>query len=267
MSGHSDCLVAMIEAARVAGEGLRRDFARIAELALSEKNGPADFVTDADRASEETLRAHLSTAFPRYGFLGEESGFSKGADVSNVWVVDPLDGTTNFIAGIPAFAVNIALVRSGSVIAGVTYAPMLGELFHAEESRGSFLNGRPIRVSSRDRLERAVLGVGIPFMGKPRQAQFTAEMQRLMPRVAGIRRIGAGAIDMAYVACGRYDAYWEQSVSAWDLAAGAIIVSEAGGLVTDTSGRRLDIMNGTVLACTPQLQGVLLEALRPVPAA
>jgi myo-inositol-1(or 4)-monophosphatase len=254
----------MIEAARVAAEGLRRDFARVTQLGVTEKNSPADFVTDADRASEETLRGMLSAAFPAYGFLGEETGLRKGSDAAHVWVVDPLDGTTNFVTGNPAFAVNVALVRDGKPIAGVTYAPMLSELFHAEEGRGAFLNDQPIRVSPRDRLERAVLGVGIPFMGKPRQAQFIAEMQRLMPKIAGIRRIGAGAIDMAYVACGRYDAYWEQSVSAWDLAAGAIIVEEAGGEVRDTRGGRLDIANGTVLACTPQLLPTILDALRPV---
>jgi myo-inositol-1(or 4)-monophosphatase len=208
----------------------------------------------------------LSTAFPAYGFLGEETGMRKGADASHTWVVDPLDGTTNFVTGNPAFAVNLALVRDATVIAGVTYAPMLGELFHAEQGGGAFLNDKPIRVSPRERLERAVLGVGIPFMGKPRQVQYIAEMQRLMPRIAGIRRIGAGAIDMAYVACGRYDAYWEQSVSAWDLAAGVILVEEAGGVVTDTRGGVLDVMNGTVLACTRPLQPVLLEALRPVEA-
>ena len=248
----------------MAGEGLRRDFGRVAQLGVTEKNSPADVVTDADRASEETLRRRLSDAFPAYGFLGEETGFRKGSDASHIWVVDPLDGTTNFVTGNPAFAVNIALVRDETVVAGVTYAPMLAELFHAEEGRGAFLNDQPIRVSSRDRLERAVLGVGIPFMGKPRQPQFIAEMQRLMPKIAGIRRIGAGAIDMAYVACGRYDAYWEQSVSAWDLAAGAVIVAEAGGRVTDTRGGRLDIMNGTVLASTPQLFDALLAALAPV---
>jgi myo-inositol-1(or 4)-monophosphatase len=257
-------MAVMIRAALAAGDGLRRDFARIAQLGVSEKNGPADFVTDADRASEETLRERLSAAYPAYGFLGEETGFRRGADATHTWVVDPLDGTTNFVTGNPAFAVNVALVREGTAVAGVTYAPMLGELFHAEEGSGAFLNEQPIRVSPRDRLERAVLGVGIPFMGKPRQEQFIVEMQRLMPKIAGIRRIGAGAIDMAYVACGRYDAYWEQSVSPWDLAAGAAIVSEAGGRVTDTRGGRLDIMNGTVLACTPQILDELLAALAPV---
>jgi myo-inositol-1(or 4)-monophosphatase len=264
--GISARLAAMIEAARAAGEGLCADFSRVDQLDVARKNGPADFVSAADRRSEETLRQRLSGAYPAYGFLGEETGFTAGEDATHTWVVDPLDGTTNFLYGIPAFAVNIALMRSGRVVAGVTYAPMLRELFHAEQGGGAFLNDRGIRVSPRERLENAVLGVGIPFMGKPRQPQFIAEMERLTPRVAGIRRIGAGAIDMAYVACGRYDAYWEQSVSAWDLAAGVILVEEAGGVVTDTRGGVLDVMNGTVLACTRPLQPVLLEALRPVEA-
>jgi myo-inositol-1(or 4)-monophosphatase len=160
--------------------------------------------------------------------------------------------------------VNIALARDGEVIAGVTYVPMLDELFRAEVGQGAYLNDKPIKVSNRQGLEQAVLGVGIPFMGKPRQEQFHAEMRRLTDRVSGVRRLGAGAVDMAYVACGRLDAYWEQSVSAWDMAAGAVIVREAGGVVTDTLGRPLDLMNGTVLAVTPQLSTELLHELRPV---
>ena len=158
----------------------------------------------------------------------------------------------------------MALQRDGEIVAGVTYVPMLGELFRAETGGGAYLNDLPISVSRRRGLEEAVLGVGIPFMGKPRQEQFHAEMQRLTPKVSGVRRLGAGAVDMAYVACGRFDAYWEQSVSAWDMAAGAVIVREAGGVVTDTLGRDLDVMNGTVLATTPQIHDMLLHELRPV---
>jgi myo-inositol-1(or 4)-monophosphatase len=181
-----------------------------------------------------------------------------------VWIVDPLDGTANFLCGIPLFAVNIALARDGDVIAGVTHLPLLGETFWAERGGGAWLNGRQIKVSERQGLIQAVLGVGIPFAGKPRHEQFLAEMERLTDRVAGIRRLGAGAIDMAWVACGRYDAYWEQSVSAWDMAAGVVIVREAGGLVTGTQGEPLDLMAGTVLACTPQIQNEVLAALTPV---
>jgi len=263
MSAPSETLRAMIEAAHAAGEGLRRDFAILSTLEIRHKKGLADPFTEADLRAEETVRTMLSAASPDYGFLGEEGGLTEGADRSHVWIVDPLDGTANFLTGIPLFAVNIALARDGEVIAGVTYVPMLGETFRAEEGGGAYLNDRPIRVSSRQDMIQAILAVGIPFAGKPRHDQFLAEMERLTPRVSGIRRLGAGAIDMAYVACGRFDAYWEQSVSAWDMAAGAVIVREAGGLVTDTSGGHLDLMGGTMLASTPQLHAELLDALRP----
>ena len=263
MSAPSPLMEVMLRAARAAGAGLLADFARVAQLQVEEKSGPADLVSAADLRSERTLRDLLAAAYPDYGFLGEECGLVPGADPAHMWVVDPLDGTTNFLVGNPAFAVNLALARRGEVVAGVTFAPAQGELFHAQAGSGAYLNDRPIRVSTRVGLERAVLGVGIPFAGKPRQERFHAEMRRLVPRVSGVRRVGAGAIDMAYVACGRYDAYWEQSVSAWDLAAGVVIVREAGGIVTDTAGGALRIDNGTVLACTPQLHDSLLEQLQP----
>ncbi|MBX3560949.1 MAG: inositol monophosphatase [Sphingomonas sp.] len=256
----------MLEAARVAGEGLREDFLRIGALNIRHKAGLADPFSEADLRAEATVRDTLAAAFPDYGFLGEEGGVIEGADKSHMWIVDPLDGTANFLTGSPFFAVNIALARDGEVIAGVTHVPMLGETFRAEKGQGAFLNDAPIRVSPRTEMIQAVLGVGIPFAGKPRHEQFYAEMERLTPRVTGIRRLGAGAIDMAWVACGRFDAYWEQSVSAWDMAAGVAIVTEAGGVVTGTEGQTLDLMGGTVLASTPQLHGALLEALRPVAA-
>jgi myo-inositol-1(or 4)-monophosphatase len=263
MTTHSSRLATMMTAARLAGEGLLHHFGRLSELRVETKSGPADLVSAADVQAERTVREALQGPYPDYGFLGEEGGMVAGRDGSHYWVVDPLDGTSNFLSGNPAFAVNIALVREGAVIAGVTYVPVMGEMFCAEEGGGAFLDDTPIRVSRRQGLQQAILGIGIPFMGKPRQEQFHREMVALTPRVAGIRRIGAGAIDMAYVACGRYDAYWEQSVSPWDLAAGAIIVAEAGGLVTDTLGKPLDIHNGTVLACTPQLQADLLAHIAP----
>ena len=260
----SEILTVMIEAARAAGEGLRADFLKIASLEIRHKAGLADPFTAADLRAEKTVRDTLHAARPDYGFLGEEGGLTEGADRSHRWIVDPLDGTANFLCGLPLFAVNVALARDGEVIAGVTHLPMLGETFWAEAGSGAWLNGRPIRVSARQGMIQAMLAVGIPFAGKPRHAQFVAEMERLTPQVTGIRRLGAGAIDMAYVACGRFDAYWEQSISAWDIAAGAVIVREAGGIVTSTRGRPLDLMGGTVLASTPQLHGELLEALSPV---
>jgi myo-inositol-1(or 4)-monophosphatase len=267
MPNHSPRLLAMIEAARDAGEGLKQDFARLSSLQIETKSGLDDMFTVADLRAEATVRRHLAALEPSFGFLGEEGGLVPGSDPSHVWIVDPLDGTTNFLCGLPLFAVNIGLARDGEVIAGVTYAPMLDETFCAELGSGAFLNDEPIRVSNREGMIHAVLGVGIPFASKVNHEQFYAEMERLTHEVSGIRRLGAGALDMAYVACGRFDAYWEQSVSAWDMAAGVIIVREAGGLVTNTLGGQLDLMGGTVLAATPQIQAELLNALRPIPAA
>ena len=260
----SDLLQIMIETARVAGERLRHDFAGLAVLQVSYKNGPGDPVSLADLRAEETVRGLLAIARPAYGFLGEEGGLSPGEDPEHLWVVDPLDGTMNFVRGVPLFAVNIALARAGEVVAGVTYAPMSGEMFWAEQGGGAFLNGQPIRVSEIGRLEDAVVAIGIPFSGKPRHAQFAHEIAQLTPRVANVRRLGAGALDTAYVACGRFDAYWEQSVSPWDMAAGAVLVREAGGVVTDTLGGPLDLMGGTCLNATAGIHAALLEVLRPV---
>jgi myo-inositol-1(or 4)-monophosphatase len=259
----SPLMSVMIDAARLAGKGLRNDFVEFSSLAVERKIGP-DPVSAADLRAESTLQAALASAFPDYGFLGEEGGLVEGRDDAFTWVVDPLDGTANFLCGLPLFAVNVALVSAGKVVAGVTHLPMLEETFWAERGGGAWLNGRPIHVSAQTELVRSILAVGIPFAGKLRHAQFVAEMERLTPRVLGLRRLGAAAVDMAYVACGRFDAYWEQSLNAWDMAAGVVIVEEAGGLVTDTLGRPLDLMNGTVLASTPALQAELIAALAPV---
>ncbi|HYE47258.1 MAG TPA: inositol monophosphatase family protein, partial [Caulobacter sp.] len=228
-----------------------------------ERKGVADFFTAADLRAEETIRRQLEAFAPTYGFLGEEGGLIPGTDPDHVWVVDPLDGTTNFLTGMPIFACNIALARAGEVIAGVTYAPAMDELFHAEVGGGAWLNDRPIRVSARDRLEDAVLAVGIPFAHKPEHERFRREMESLTHRVAGIRRLGAGALDLAWVAAGRFDGYWEQKVSAWDMGAGVILVREAGGRVTDTLGRDLELHNGTVLGTNAVLHDTILDAIRP----
>jgi myo-inositol-1(or 4)-monophosphatase len=261
----STLLSTMIDAARLAGEGLREDFLTASTLEIERKIGP-DPVSAADLRAETTLQKALSSAYPDYGFLGEEGGLLQGRDEGFTWIVDPLDGTANFLCGLPLFAVNVALVTHGKIVAGVTHLPMLRETFWAERDGGAWLNGSPIQVSGETELIRSVLAVGIPFAGKPRHSQFVAEMERLTPRVLGLRRLGAAAVDMAYVACGRFDGYWEQSLNAWDMAAGAIIVEEAGGSVTDPLGRPLDLNNGTVLASTPQLHAELLKALEPVDA-
>lgn len=260
----SPLINAMLDAAFAAGEGLKRDFANIAQLQVRHKQGLDDMFSEADLRAEQTVREMLSAYRPDYGFLGEEGGLVPGKDADNVWIVDPLDGTTNFLIGLPLFAVNIALAIQGKVVAGVTHIPLLHETFWAERGQGAYLNDLPIRVSERRELIEAVFGVGIPFASKPKHEQFAAEMQKLTPRVAGIRRLGAAAVDMAYVACGRFDAYWEQSVCAWDIAAGVIIVEEAGGIVTDTLGKPLVLDGGTVLASVPQLHAELVDAIAPV---
>jgi myo-inositol-1(or 4)-monophosphatase len=262
--GVSPLLERMIEAATIAGEGLREDFIAVTSLEIRHKIDASDPVSAADLRSEETLRKCLAEVAPDYGFLGEEGGLVAGADSSHVWVCDPLDGTSNFLFGIPQFAVNVALVQDDRVIAGVTHIPMLGETFWAERGQGAWLNGQRISVSGRHGLINAMIGVGIPFASKPRHEQFAAEMARITPKVSGLRRFGAAAVDMAYVACGRFDAYWEQAVRAWDIGAGVILVEEAGGIVTDTRGQPLELDNGTVLASTAQLHAELLAELTPV---
>ncbi len=262
MTANSAVLVPMLAAAREAGAGLMEDFTRLAGLDVRRKTR-SDFFSEADLRAEATVRRVLSAAQPDFGFLGEEGGLVPGRDPGSTWIVDPLDGTTNFLTGVPIFAVNIALEQGGQVVAGVTYNPMQGELFWAERGHGAFLNGQPIHVSRRTELADAVLAVGIPFQGKPRHEYFIREMTRLMPNVAGIRRLGAGAVDLAYVAAGRFDAYWEQSVSVWDIAAGVVLVEEAGGIVSDTAGNPLDLRSGTVLGANPRIHGELVAALRP----
>jgi myo-inositol-1(or 4)-monophosphatase len=260
----SPLLDTMVGAAQAAGRRLLQDFADLSALEIKLKKGPGDPFTVADTRAEETVRKLLKAAYPAYGFLGEEGGLMPGEDPEHVWVVDPLDGTMNFLRGVPLWAVNIALARAGEVVAGVTYIPPLGEMFWAEAGRGAFLNDEPIRVARTTRLEESVLAVGIPFAGKPRQEQFVHEISQLTPHVASVRRLGAGAVDTAFVACGRFDAFWEQSVSPWDMAAGAILVREAGGVVTDTLGGPLDLMGGTCLNAAPGIHAALLEVLRPI---
>lgn len=260
----SDLIDTMIHAATAAGDRLLEDFADLGALEIQHKKGPGDPFTVADTRAEATVKGLLHAARPAYGFLGEEGGLAPGEDAEHLWVVDPLDGTVNFLRGLPLWAVNVALARAGEVVAGVTYVPPLGEMYWAEAGRGAYLNGRPIRVASTRRLEDATIAVGIPFAGKPRQAQFMHEIAQLTPRVASVRRLGAGAVDTAFVACGRLDAYWEQSVSPWDMAAGAVLVREAGGVVTDTVGEPLDLMGGTCLNAAPGIHAALLEVLQPI---
>ncbi len=251
----------MIDAARKAGRGLARDFGEVSELQVSRK-GPADFVSAADLKAEKTVMEALNKSRPGYGFLGEESGMVEGTDKTHTWIVDPLDGTTNFLHGVPHFAVNIALERDSQIVAGVTYNPATNDLFWSERGKGAFLNDKRLRVSARRRMEECLFATGVPFAGRPGHGQFLKELHQIAPRVSGVRRFGSAALDMAWVAAGRYDGYWERGVKAWDIAAGVLMVTEAGGSVTDADGASLKLDGGSVCAASTDAHALLLERLK-----
>ncbi len=253
-------LKVMIDAARKAGRKLARDFGEVEELQVSRK-GPADFVSNADLAAEQTLMEELAKGRPGYGFLGEEKGLVEGTDKTHTWIVDPLDGTTNFLHAIPHFAVNVALERDGQVVAAVTHNPITNDTFWAERGKGAYNNDKRLRVAARRRLEDCVLATGIPFMGKPGHAQFLKELHQVSGRVAGVRRFGSAALDLAWVASGRFDAYWERDLKPWDVAAGVLLVTEAGGKVSAVDGSPLDLHHPTILAANLELHPLLAERI------
>lgn len=257
----SALLNVMVQAAFKAGRALSRDFGEVENLQVSLK-GPGDYVSQADRKAEEIVLGELSRARPTYGFLGEEGGESKGTDGQHRWIVDPLDGTTNFLHGIPHFAVSIALERDGAVVAGVIYNPVTDELFTADRGKGAFLNDRRIRVAGRRTLEDCVIGTGVPHLGRGDHGVYLNELSRVMGEVAGIRRMGAAALDMAYVAAGRLDGYWEDGVSPWDLAAGIIMLREAGGFVSDKAGGSKIFDHKNVVAGNERIHKELLRLLK-----
>jgi myo-inositol-1(or 4)-monophosphatase len=262
MATPSTLISVMVDAARKAGRGLSRDFGEVTELQVSKK-GAADFVTAADIKAEQVIFEILEKARPGYGFLGEERGMIDGTDKTHRWIVDPLDGTTNFLHAIPHFAVNIALEREGQVVAGVTYNPITHDLFWAEKGKGCFLNNeKRMRVAARTRMDEAVLATGIPFLGKPGHAQFLKELHQISQRVAGVRRFGAASLDLAWVAAGRYDGYWERGLGPWDVAAGLLMVTESGGKASDIDGGDTALTSGTVLAANLELHPQILEKLK-----
>jgi myo-inositol-1(or 4)-monophosphatase len=261
VSTQSALLKVMTDAARKAARGLNRDFGELAELQVAKK-APADFVSAADLKAEQTIFEALTKARPGYGFLGEERGMIEGTDKTHTWIVDPLDGTTNFLHAIPHFAINIALQREGAVVAAVTYNPAANELFWAEKGKGAFVNDKRLRVAARTRLEEAVLATGIPFLGHGQHASFLKELHQISQRVAGVRRFGAAALDLAWVAAGRFDGYWERDLNAWDLAAGVLLVTEAGGRVTTAEGQEDVLAAGSVCAGNLDIHPLLLERLR-----
>ncbi|HWL80273.1 MAG TPA: inositol monophosphatase family protein [Roseomonas sp.] len=260
----SPALNVVVAAAQKVGRRLLRDFSEVEQLQVSTK-GPGDFVSQADMRAEETLRTELGRARPNFAFLGEEEGQTGKEDWEWRWVVDPLDGTTNFLHGIPHWSVSIGIEKrtgenSSEIVAGVIYNPAADEMFWAEKGVGAFLNDRRLRVSGRRDMLSAVFATGIPFAKVPRKAEFTAILARLMPQVAGIRRMGAASLDLAWTAAGRYDGYWELGLKPWDVAAGLIILKEAGGYVTDPEGGD-SFASGNVIAGNPFLQPKLREAV------
>jgi myo-inositol-1(or 4)-monophosphatase len=249
----------MVQAVLKAGRGLARDFGEVENLQVSLK-GPGDFVSAADRRADEVLIAELKKARPSYGFLTEESGAIAGSDPTHRWIVDPLDGTTNFLHGIPLFAISVGLERSGQMVAGVVYNPVMNELFVAERGGGAFLNDRRLRVSARTELVDSVIATAMPHIGKD-NAAYLAEYGRVIDKVAGIRRSGSSALDLAWLAAGRYDGLWQHGLQPWDLAAGLIIIREAGGFATDRKGGGEIFQSGSVVAGNEAIHRRMLALL------
>jgi myo-inositol-1(or 4)-monophosphatase len=252
LATRSPLINVMVAAAQVAGRKLRRDFGEVENLQVSKK-GPADFVSVADKTAEKTLVEELRKARPKFGFLLEEGGPIEGADTSNTWIVDPLDGTTNFLHGIPHFAISIALQRDNDIEAGVVYEPVTDALYWAEKGKGAYLNNRRMRVAARRDLSSCIFATGIPFMGAGEPESFVAELGPVMAQTAGVRRFGVASLDMAYVAAGRFDGYWERGIHPWDVAAGIALVREAGGVVRTIEGTGSPVYSKSIIAASPAL--------------
>ena len=239
----SAILNVMVQAAMKAGRSLARDFGEVQNLQVSLK-GPGDYVSQADRKAEEIIHTELSRARPGYAFLMEERGAVAGDDDQHRWIVDPLDGTTNFLHGLPIFSISIALERQGQIVAGVIYNPAMDELYTAERGGGAFMNDRRLRVAGRTKLSDAVIGTGVPHLGRGHHGNYLVELRNVMAEVSGIRRIGSAALDLAYVAAGRMDGFWEEPLAPWDVAAGILLIREAGGFVSDKSRRAGHVRHG-----------------------
>jgi len=251
----------MIGAARKAGRSLARDFGEVAQLQVSVK-GPANFVTAADRKAEEIVYRELARARQGYGFLMEEGGEIAGDDKTHRWIVDPLDGTTNFLHSIPLFSISIALEREGELVAGLIYNPVSDELCTAEKGKGAFLNDKRLRVAARKTLHDSVLTTGIPNRGRGGHERFARETGSLMREIAGLRATGAASIDLAWTAGGRVDGYWEHDLQPWDIAAGIVILREAGGIATDGDGGEDMLGKGSIIAGNPTIHKLLLASLQ-----
>lgn len=257
----SPALNVMVAAARKAGRPLIRDFGELENLQISMK-GPADFVSNADERTERILYEELSKARPGYSFFGEEGGTREGPDKTHRFIVDPIDGTTNFLHGIPIFALSIALEREGQLVSAVVYNPITDEMYVAEKGHGAYLNDKRLRVAARKNLRDTLIATGIPFMGRPGHERSLAEVRQVIATTAGIRRCGAASLDLAGVAAGRFDAFWERGLNAWDMAAGILLIKEAGGVVTDMDGGSRMLDGGNILAANEALHPQILKLLK-----
>jgi myo-inositol-1(or 4)-monophosphatase len=257
----SPALNVMTTAARKAGRKLIRDFGELENLQVSMK-GPADFVTSADQRTEKMLIEELQRARPGYTFLVEESGLIEGPDKTHRFIIDPLDGTTNFMHSIPHFAISIGLEREGQLASAVVYNPVTDEMFTAEKSHGAYLNDKRLRVAARKSLPESLIATGIPFLGKEGHEHYVKELQAVMGATSGVRRFGAAALDLAYVAAGRFDGFWERGLKPWDMAAGILLVREAGGFVSDLDGGSRALETGHILAANDTLHPMLLKLLK-----
>ncbi|HEX3675138.1 MAG TPA: inositol monophosphatase family protein [Rhizomicrobium sp.] len=257
----SAALNVMTSAARKAGRKLIRDFGEVENLQISLK-GPADFVSVADQRTESILIGELQKARAGYPILSEEVGLVDGPDKSHRFIIDPLDGTTNFLHGIPHFAIAIALERDGQLVSALVYNPITDEMYTAEKGHGAYLNDKRLRVAARKQMTESLSATGIPFLGKDGHERFLSELAPVMGASAGVRRFGSAALDLAYVAAGRFDAFWERGLQQWDMAAGILLVREAGGVITDLTGRDQMLKSGTILASNEALHPQFLKILK-----
>ncbi|MEQ8510595.1 MAG: inositol monophosphatase family protein [Rhodospirillaceae bacterium] len=260
MAVRTPILNVMVGAAEKASRMIKRDFGEVENLQVSRK-GTSDFVSAADTRTEKTLQYELSKARPGFGFIMEESGEVKGEDPNRTWIIDPIDGTTNFIHGIPHFAISIALMEHGELVAGLVYNPIFEELFVAEKGQGATCNNRRLRVASRENLSDCVLATGIPHLGRGDHAKYMPQLTAAMAATAGIRRFGSASLDLAYVAAGRVDGFWETGLQTWDVAAGILLVREAGGFITEIDGKGDGLSGESVLATNPRLHRPLSHLL------
>jgi myo-inositol-1(or 4)-monophosphatase len=260
MAGSANLNV-MMKTARKAGRGLLKDFAEVEQLQVSTK-GPGDFVSRADKAAEKLIHEELMLARPTYGFLGEEGGEIEGQDPTRRWIVDPLDGTTNFLHGLPHWAVSIALEHKGQIVAGVVYDPVKDEMFYAEKGEGAWMNERRLRVSARTKMIESIFATGIPWAGRRNLPATLQDLARLLPQCAGIRRFGAASLDLAYVAAGRYEGFWERDLHIWDIAAGMVIATEAGALHGAIRPEKDPVLDGNLIIANNDIFETFARVIR-----